>query len=138
VERTKYELAINLKTAKSPGLTIPQSLPLRANQLAERFHAAQHHAPTAPGLALLAPAAERGRWTQRAWFRGIFERANVEHESHFVDASDALCRSQLKDRSRTLPPGPPWTTDAEFDAITVYFQPPSGDEGFNVVRHERA
>jgi hypothetical protein len=47
VERTKYELAINLKTAKSPGLTIPQSLPLRANQLAERFHAAQHHATTA-------------------------------------------------------------------------------------------
>ena len=27
---------------------------------------------------------------QRAWFRGIFERANVEHELHFVDASDSL------------------------------------------------
>lgn len=75
---------------------------------------------------------------QRAWFRGIFERANVEHELHFVDASDALCKSQLKDRSKNLPPGAPWTTDAEFDAITVYFQPPSEDEGFNVVRHERA
>ncbi len=75
---------------------------------------------------------------QRAWFRGIFERANVEHELHFVDAPDALCKSQLKDRSRSLPPGAPWTTDAEFEAITVYFQPPSEDEGFNVVRHERA
>ena len=32
---------------------------------------------------------------QRAWFRGIFERANVEHELHFVDASDSLCKSQL-------------------------------------------
>ncbi len=74
---------------------------------------------------------------QRAWFRGIFERANVEHELHFVDASDALCKSQLKDRSKNLPPGAPWTTDAEFDAITVYFRPPSEDEGFNVVRHER-
>jgi hypothetical protein len=31
-----------------------------------------------------------------------------------------------------------WTTDAEFEAITAYFQPPSEDEGFNVVRHERA
>ena len=30
------------------------------------------------------------------------------------------------------------TTDAEFEAITVYFQPPSEDERFNVVRHERA
>jgi hypothetical protein len=57
---------------------------------------------------------------------------------HFVDASDSLCKSQLKDRSQNLPPGTPWTTDAEFEAITVYFQPPSGDEGFNVVRHERA
>jgi len=75
---------------------------------------------------------------QRAWFRGIFERTNVEHELHFVDASDALCKSQLKDRSKNLPPDAPWTTDAEFEAITVYFQPPSEDEGFNVVRHERA
>jgi hypothetical protein len=31
-----------------------------------------------------------------------------------------------------------WTTDAEFEAITVYFEPPSEEEGFNVVRHERA
>ena len=32
---------------------------------------------------------------QRAWFRELFERANAEHELHFVDASDALCKSQL-------------------------------------------
>jgi predicted kinase len=75
---------------------------------------------------------------QRAWFRGIFERANVAHELHFVDVPDAVCKRQLKDRSRQLPPGAPWTTDAEFDAVTAYFQPPSGDEAFNVVRHERA
>ena len=75
---------------------------------------------------------------QRAWFRGMFERANAEHELHFVDASDALCKRQLKDRSRSLPPGSPWTTDAEFEAVTAYFQPPSADEGFTVVRHERA
>jgi predicted kinase len=75
---------------------------------------------------------------QRAWFRGIFERANVAHELHFVDASDALCKSQLRDRSKSLPPGAAWTTDAEFEAITVYFQPPSDDEQFNVIRHERA
>jgi predicted kinase len=74
---------------------------------------------------------------QRAWFRDIFERAKVEHELHFVDASDALCKSQLKDRTKHLPAGTPWTTDAEFEAITVYFQPPSEDEGFNVVRHDR-
>jgi len=74
---------------------------------------------------------------QRTWFRGVFERANVEHGLHFIEASDAVCKRQLKDRSRNLPPGTPWTTEAEFETITAYFQPPSGDEGFNVVRHER-
>jgi len=76
---------------------------------------------------------------QRAWFRKMFEQAGVEHELHFVDASDARCKSQLKDRSRSknLPPGTPWTTDVEFEAVTAYFQPPSEDEGFNVIRHER-
>jgi len=37
---------------------------------------------------------------QRAWFRELIERAKVEHELHFVDASDALCKSQLRDRSK--------------------------------------
>ena len=75
---------------------------------------------------------------QRAWFRELFERANADHELHFVNASDALCKSQLKERTKDLPAGTPWTTDAEFDAVTAYFQPPSEDEKFNVVRHERA
>lgn len=74
---------------------------------------------------------------QRAGFRELFERANAEHELHFVDASDALCKSQLKERSRDVLPGTPWATDAEFEAITVYFQPPSEDERFNVVHHRR-
>ena len=74
---------------------------------------------------------------QRAWFRELFERAHVEHELHFIDASDDVCKRQLRQRSRHLPPGTPWTTDAEFETVTVYFQPPSEDEGFNVVRHER-
>ena len=75
---------------------------------------------------------------QRLWFRELFELVNAEHELHFVDASDALCKSQLKGRSMELPAGATWTTDAEFEAITVHFQPPSEDEGFNVIRHERA
>jgi predicted kinase len=73
---------------------------------------------------------------QRAWFRDLFERSNVDHELHFIDASDAVAKSQLKKRSKHLPTGSPWTTEAEFDAINLYFEPPSQDEGFNVVRHE--
>ena len=74
---------------------------------------------------------------QRAWFRELFERAQIEHELHFIDASDEVCKRQLEDRTKHLPPGTPWTTAAEFDAITLYFQPPSAEEAFNVVRHAR-
>jgi len=74
---------------------------------------------------------------QRAWFRELVERANVEHELHFVDASDALCKRQLRERSKGLPAYTRWTSDAEFEAITAYFQAPAEDEKFNVVRHER-
>lgn len=74
---------------------------------------------------------------QRAWFRELVERADVPHELHFIDASDDVCKRQLKERSKGLPVGTRWTTDAEFDAMTSYFQPPSVDEGFNMVRHAR-
>lgn len=74
---------------------------------------------------------------QRTWFRLLFERADAPHELHFIDAPDALCKAQMRERSRHLPDGSAWTTEAEFDAITTFFQPPTADEGFNVVRHER-
>lgn len=75
--------------------------------------------------------------TQRSWFRELIEQNKVEHELHFVDAPDALCKAQLADRSKNLPAGSRWTTEAEFDAITAYFQLPTEDEHFNVIRHER-
>jgi hypothetical protein len=75
---------------------------------------------------------------QRVWFREIIERANVDHELHFVDASDALCKAQLAHRRKSLPIDAPWTTEAEFAAVTAYFQPPSEDEHFKVIRHGRA
>ena len=75
--------------------------------------------------------------SQRAWFREIFESAQVQHELHFIDASDALCKSQLVNRSKHLPPGTPWTTEVEFEIITAYFQPPSPSEGFNIVHYRR-
>ena len=74
---------------------------------------------------------------QRGWFRGLFEQALVGHELHFVDASDALCKQQLKGRSSHVPADAPWTTEAEFEAVTAYFRKPAPEEDFNVVRHER-
>ena len=75
--------------------------------------------------------------SQRAWFRELFEEAGVAHELHFIDASDALCKRQLKERSKALPPGTPWTSEAEFDMIMAHFLPPAEDERFNVIRHHR-
>jgi len=76
--------------------------------------------------------------SQRAWFRQLFEAAHAEHELHFIDVSDELCKRQLRDRSKGLPTGTAWTTDAEFDAITAYFEAPSIEERFKIIRHERA
>ncbi len=75
---------------------------------------------------------------QRAWFRELFERAIADHELHYVEVSDELCRRQLKKRSENLAEGSAFTSDDEFDAITSYFQPPSAAENFNIVHHQRA
>jgi len=76
---------------------------------------------------------------QRAWFRQLIETSGSDHELHFIVASDELCKRQLKQRSQELglPPGTKWTTEADFDEITAYFDPPAADEHFNVIRHER-
>lgn len=75
--------------------------------------------------------------SQRQWFRGLFVGANVAHELHFIDVPDDICKRQLHQRSAHLPAGSAWTTEAEFDAITAYFQAPAEDECFNVIRHVR-
>jgi predicted kinase len=75
---------------------------------------------------------------QRSWFHQLCLQAGAEHELHFIEASDDVCKRQLRERSKGLPPGTRWTTDAEFDAITAYFEPPATDEHFNVIHHQRA
>jgi predicted kinase len=75
---------------------------------------------------------------QRAWFRELLDRTGVAHELHYVDTPDAICRAQLQARSRHLPPGTPWTTDADFDLIASHFKAPAEDERFTVVRHSHS
>ena len=75
---------------------------------------------------------------QRKWFRQLIDDTGVRHEMHFLDAPNDVCKRQLRQRSATLPPGAPWTSDEEFDAITAYFEEPAADEGFTVIRHARA
>lgn len=83
-------------------------------------------------VALDFPANTRG---QRAWFRRIIDESGVEHELHFVNTCDAVCRAQLKARSAHLPPGTKWTTEEDFELISSHFLAPALGEGFNVIVH---
>lgn len=74
---------------------------------------------------------------QRAWFRALLAESGAAHELHVIEASDALCKRQLRARSAHLPPGSPWTTEAEFDAVSAYFEAPGEDEGFQLLLHRR-
>jgi predicted kinase len=72
---------------------------------------------------------------QRRWFRDLIDGAQVNHELHYLDVADEVCKAQLRERSKSLPEGSAFTSEAEFEAITRYFQPPAAEEGFNVVRN---
>ena len=74
---------------------------------------------------------------QRNWFRTIYTQANVAHALHFIDVSDAVCKHQLKERSKDKPNGAAFTSEQEFDAITKYYQAPSESEGFNIIKYAR-
>ena len=68
----------------------------------------------------------------RAWMKGIYEAAGVDHVLHFLDVPDEVCRERL--RSRNAAGEHEFAaTDAQFDEITSYFEPPSEAEGISFV-----
>ena len=72
---------------------------------------------------------------QRNHLRSIFEVADVSHMLHYVEASDEKCKKQLKKRNENNPEQVAFTTEEEFEAINQYFQDPSENEYFNIIRH---
>jgi len=73
----------------------------------------------------------------RQWMRGIIERTGVAHQLHFFDLPDAVCKARLR-RRNTDGAHEFAASEADFDAITKYFAPPSPEEDFNVVVHTEA
>ena len=70
----------------------------------------------------------------RRWMKGIIDRAGVSHVLHYLDTPDEVCKSRL--RARNAEGLHPYAaTDDEFDAISSHFVPPSGDEGFYLIRY---
>lgn len=71
----------------------------------------------------------------RAWARHLFEAAGARHVLHCLEASDAVCMARMHKRNKERPEGSKVVSDAEFAAITAYFQPPAPGEGFTLEVH---
>ncbi len=71
---------------------------------------------------------------RRLWARQLAERAGVDHCLHFIDVSDALCKSRIKLRNEQG--DHPFTlSEKTFDLLTQYFVPPSEEECLAVTRY---
>jgi predicted kinase len=70
----------------------------------------------------------------RQWMRGLFEKSGAAHRLHFLDLSDEACKARLH-RRNAQGTHEYVVSDAEFDEITRYFQPPTEAEGFTMSVH---
>ena len=71
---------------------------------------------------------------RRDWMRTILDAAGADHELHFLDAPDALCRRRL--RARNAAGAHEYAVSDEiFDQFTAHFSVPDADEGWTLVRH---
>jgi predicted kinase len=71
----------------------------------------------------------------RRWMRSLITEANVAHELHVLDASDAICKVRLRTRNESGD-HPYQIDEATYDLFMSYFVPPTLDEGFNVIVHK--
>ncbi len=74
---------------------------------------------------------------QRRWLKEIVVQADAHYEFHYLNSSDAICKTQLIERAVAEPERHATDTVEMFDAIARYFEPPSSDEGFEIISHER-
>ncbi|WP_430390472.1 AAA family ATPase [Dyella sp. 20L07] len=73
--------------------------------------------------------------SNRRWMKDIIDSAGVAHELHYLDISDEVCKTRL--RNRNVAGSHPYApTDAQFDEITRFFVPPSLAEGFHIIRYD--
>ena len=75
---------------------------------------------------------------QRKWIKDIVVKAEAHSEFHYMNSSDAICKSQLKERAVSEPERHATDTVEMFDEITKYFEPPSAAEGFEIINHNRS
>jgi predicted kinase len=71
----------------------------------------------------------------RRWMLSLITEANVAHELHVLDVSDAICKARLRTRNESGD-HPYQIDEATYDLFMSYFVPPTLDEGFNVIVHK--
>ena len=72
---------------------------------------------------------------QRRWLRGLFDAADVNHELHFIDVFDDVCKRRLRERNKSSQHAYQ-TNEQEYELFTRFFVPPTDDEGFNLIIHQ--
>lgn len=70
----------------------------------------------------------------RAWMKGLFEAAGADHQLHYLEVADEVCKARLRERNAQGDHAFA-ASDEQFDLITSYFVAPRVEEGFNVVIH---
>jgi predicted kinase len=71
----------------------------------------------------------------RAWGHALFQAAGCEHQLHYLDVSDEICKSRLRARNASGE-HPFQTSETQYELITRYFVPPAPSEGFNIMVYD--
>lgn len=106
--------------------------------------AAKLRAATAPHIAALLNSGmcvvldfQANSTESRKWMRGLIDQTGADHQFHVLMPSDDDCLARLRRRNESgLHPFT--VTDEQFHQISAYFDPPTADEGFNIIVHEVA
>lgn len=71
--------------------------------------------------------------SQRSWFTTLCTEIGCEHELYYLDLSDKQCLSHIKKRRMEQPERAHFDTEAVFNHVTQYFEPPHDDESLHTV-----
>jgi predicted kinase len=85
------------------------------------------------GLSVVLDFPANGK-SNRGWMRALIDEARAAHQLHVLDVADAVCKQRLRARNESGA-HPFKVSDQDFDLFTAYFDPPTPDEGFDVVLH---
>ncbi|MCG9745207.1 ATP-binding protein [Shewanella sp. Isolate8] len=70
---------------------------------------------------------------QRQWFVSLCNELACEHQLIYLDLSDQRCLAQIDKRRQEQPERARFDNEAVFRQVTQYFEPPTDDEGLNIL-----